>query len=174
MDEKTQAVLASMGIGEAEIAESLDRIKNPITRDDRICACGHGASRHDMVSYGGERHECKPTRMYCHCRKFKPVLRAQDTRVFVCRSDGSMALHALQKGIAQSIKKGKSIEWIDEACACARCGRIGTQEVPVKPMLALSGRGILISDIQQSQWDYGDSFEDVLICTECYIDMPKG
>lgn len=118
-------------------------------RDRRICLCGHPVGRHTMVS--GITF-CKPSRMECPCKAQRLVLESEDTRVFLRKTEGSGALHALGRGLKAAKDAGKKVTWIVEM-KCDRCQKDG----PVSPV-AVTQRGVLVS----SATGY-----DALLCKKC-------
>lgn len=131
--------------GEAELVASGRRRSG----DRRICVCGHPAGRHTQVQ---GITLCKPTRMECPCKNLRAVLRAEDTRNFLRKTEGSGALHALGRGLKAAHEAGKSVEWLVEA----KCDRCGT-EAQVSPV-AVTQRGIVV----QSATGF-----DALLCRKC-------
>ena len=95
--------------------------------DRHICACGHASSRHTVMA--GIVY-CKPSRMECPCKKLRPVLETSDTRLFVRKTDGGGAAHALARGIKAAVEKGRSVRWIVDL-VCDRCGEAHANVVPV-------------------------------------------
>ena len=131
--------------GEAELVASGRRR----TGDRRICVCGHPAGRHTQVQ---GITLCKPTRMECPCKNLRAVLRAEDTRNFLRKTEGSGALHALGRGLRAAQDAGKSVEWLVEA-KCDSC-LTAAQVSPV----AVTQRGIVV----QSATGF-----DALLCRKC-------
>lgn len=131
--------------GEAELVASGRRRSG----DRRICVCGHPAGRHTQVQ---GITLCKPTRMECPCKNLRAVLRAEDTRNFLRKTEGSGALHALGRGLKAAHEAGKTVEWLVEA-KCDRCLTPG-QVSPV----AVTQRGIVV----QAATGF-----DALLCRKC-------
>lgn len=96
-------------------------------RDKRVCICGHGVTKHTDVA-GAVM--CKPSRMECPCKKVRPVLDVDDTRVFLRRTVGGGAMHALSRGLSALVMSGKSATWIVEL-KCDRCGNLDEIVNPV-------------------------------------------
>ena len=81
--------LTADDIDEADVALAEQRkINASINR--HVCACGHAMSRHTVVS---GIVMCKPARMECPCKRSRPVLLAQDTRLFIRKTEGGGAAH---------------------------------------------------------------------------------
>jgi len=117
--------------------------------DRRICVCGHPAGRHTQIQ---GLTICKPTRMECPCKNLRAVLRAEDTRNFLRKTEGSGALHALGRGLRAAQDAGKSVEWLVEA-KCDRC----LAEAQVSPV-AVTQRGVVV----QAATGF-----DALLCRKC-------
>lgn len=110
--------LSALGMTAEEVLKVDDSLRTrPQQRDGRICICGHGASKHTI--YEGIV-SCKPSKMDCPCKSLRPVLEADDTRPFLRRTQGAGAMHALSRGLAALISKGKSAEWIIPL-VCDKC-----------------------------------------------------
>lgn len=119
------------------------------TGDKRICVCGHPAGRHTQVQ---GLTICKPSRMECPCKNLRAVLRAEDTRNFLRKTEGSGMLHALGRGLVAAQQAGKSVEWLIES-KCDRCLTPG-----VVTAVAVTQRGIVV----QAATGY-----DALLCRKC-------
>lgn len=119
-------------------------------RDPSVCVCGHPSARHTVTN--GVVY-CKPTRMECPCRHLKPVLVAEDLRSFLRKTNGPGPMHALTRGIAASLKKGKNVTWTVEA-RCDRCGNDNTSVTPTP----VTQSGIAV--------DYATGY-DALLCPDC-------
>lgn len=120
MTEKSSAEEALLAIGlDPDEVIAIDQTVSKRTRrkDNRICICGHGVGRHQETA---GRHMCNPSAMRCMCRTFRPVLEAEDSRIFLRETLGPGKLHALSRGIAASAEKGKKVEWIVNL-TCDRC-----------------------------------------------------
>lgn len=108
--------------------------------DRRICICGHNARSH--ASQAGEdsplhdlfaargTETCTPGRQQCPCKEFRAVAETSNVRLFIFKSSGSYANHALTKGIAQAKTKGASVGPIGD-WSCDSCKRL---DVPVGPV----------------------------------------
>ena len=123
--------LAKLGLTPEDVdqadAELAEQRKVNMAVNRHVCACGHGIARHTVV-HGTVM--CKPARMECPCKKARPVLIAQDTRMFIRKTSGGGAQHALTRGIRESLTKNKSVEWIIDL-VCDRCGEENASIVPV-------------------------------------------
>ena len=151
MSEKNALEMMGISIEEAlEVDNKLTEQNRSRKKDSRICICGHAVVKHTV--YGGVV-ACKPSALTCPCKKVRSVLEAEDTRYFLRKTAGSGAMHALSRGIINSIKTHKSVEWIIPL-ACDRCGRSENNVVPVP--------------VTQSGYaaDEATGF-DALLCPEC-------
>ena len=84
--------------------------------DSHICACGHPVRVHQDAGVPGvTRKLCTPGRQKCPCKVVRPVLASSNLRVFMGRTDGVGALHALGKGISGLLirRKDKAV-WLDK------------------------------------------------------------
>jgi hypothetical protein len=122
--------------------------------DRQICACGHGLSRHTVTA--GIVY-CKPARMECPCKRLRPLIETSDTRMFVRKTDGGGAAHALARGIKAAVEKGKSVEWVVDL-VCDRCGDAHPNVVPVP----VTQGGIAV----QHATGY-----DALLCPDCRTEI---
>ena len=151
-----QDALAMMGISVDEVDESdsdlIEKKKHGVDR--QVCACGHPMARHTVV-HGVVL--CKPARMECPCKRARPVLECQDTRLFIRKTEGAGSAHALTRGIRVSIEKNKSVAWIVEL-VCDRCGVAHSNVVPV-PV---------------TQTGHASSYPtgyDALLCPDCRVEV---
>ena len=145
--------LTADDVDEADVALAEQRkINASINR--HVCACGHAMSRHTVV-HGIVM--CKPARMECPCKRSRPVLLAQDTRLFIRKTEGGGAAHALSRGIRESMAKGKSVEWLIDL-VCDRCGRdtVSVTPVPVSQ--------------QGTARPYATGY-DALLCSDCRVEV---
>jgi hypothetical protein len=146
--------LEMMGISIEEGIEAdkamMDKTTNKRQRNPEICLCGHSSTKHS--NYAGLVN-CKPAALGCPCKKLRVVLEAEDTRLFLRKTGGGGAMHALSRGITSSIQAGKAVKWKVEL-VCDRCqsGSRGIVPVPVTQ----SGYGA----------DYATGF-DALLCPDC-------
>jgi hypothetical protein len=99
----------------------------PLTRDGRICACGHSMTKHTEV---GGIVMCKPSKMDCPCKKSRPVLDAEDTRPFLRKTQGPGPMHALSRGLAALLTSGKNADWIIDL-VCDKCSKSSGMLSPV-------------------------------------------
>ena len=153
MTDKNLNALAAMGLTPDEVAEADRKITEKTkagNRDRRICVCGHAVSKHS--NYAGVL-TCKPSALLCPCKKVHPVLESSDTRVFLRKTEGAGAMHALSRGIYAAIQSGKDVKWIIDL-KCDRCGSTEANVVPVP--------------VTQSGYsaDYATGF-DALLCADC-------
>jgi hypothetical protein len=136
MMESADSVLTAMGI-DPEAARAVDRAqrRGRRVRDNRVCICGHGMSRHSDVN--GATF-CKPSALTCECKAARPVLEADDTRYFLRRTNGPGTAHALVRGIAASGERGVRVRWIEQP-TCDRCGSAEGGILPA-PVMRAGGR----------------------------------
>jgi len=117
-----EELLKQMGIDPEEIDKNWDRRGAWDPEARLICSCGHGKGRHviepDFVT-------CNPSKLNCPCGNFVPVLKVQDTRSFLSRTQGSGIDHALIKGLRIAMEKNQETEWIDDHYKCFLCGTKG-------------------------------------------------
>lgn len=148
--------LAMMGITIDEVDEKdQDLIARRAYGNDRqICLCGHGVSRHTVVS--GVVF-CKPARMECPCKRVRPVLVTEDTRMFIRKTEGSGSAHALTRGIRAAVEKNKGVSWVVDLM-CDRCGKSDNNVVPV----AVTQSGHASS--------YATGY-DALLCPDCRLEV---
>jgi len=153
-DTSAAEALAMLGITLEEVDDADEALREKGPRDRRICACGHGVSRH-TENYGAVY--CKPARMECPCKKVRPVLETNDTRAFLRKTDGMGVQHALTRGIAAAIKRGKSAKWLVEL-KCDRCGESAEKIIPAP----VTQRGISV--------DHPTGY-DALLCPKCSTEV---
>jgi hypothetical protein len=148
--------LAMMGISVEEVdqadVELLEKRKHSVDR--QVCACGHGMARHTVVA--GVTY-CKPARMECPCRKTRPVIETDDTRMFIRKTDGAGPAHALTRGIRAAVEKKKSVTWIVDLI-CDRCGEESHSIVPVP--VTQSGHAA----------SHATGY-DALLCPDCRVEV---
>lgn len=119
--------LKAVGIDLEEAIKMDTTLSTRKTRDDRICLCGHGKTRHTEVA---GMTFCKPSKMECPCKKERLVLSVDTTRPFMRKTEGGGPMHALIRGLSALINQGKSAEWIVEL----KCDRCGADDVVVSPV----------------------------------------
>jgi len=150
--EESLQLLASMGISFEEAKEASEALKTTRAKDDRICVCGHKISNHSTSSSG--LISCVPSRLQCPCKRIHPVIRCDNLRPFMRKTDGHGVRHALVLGIAKAIEIGATVEWLENPTVCERCG----QAARVKPV-CVTKQGYLVPE--SVGWDS-------LICDECF------
>jgi len=148
--------LAQLGMSTDEVDEADADLLEKRARgvDRQVCVCGHGAARHTVSS--GVVY-CKPSRMECPCKKLRPVLLAEDTRLFIRKTDGQGPAHALSRGIRESANRGRKVSWIVDLV----CDRCGTEADRLSPT-AVSQRGVAT--------DYATGY-DALLCNKCRTEV---
>lgn len=119
--------------------------------DRRICICGHRVSGHTELA--GVTF-CKPARMECPCKKCRPVLEVEDSRMFIRATTGGGRLHALSQGIYNLMQREKKAKWLIDF-KCDRCGE--ESDKPLTPVpVTQSGTATT----------YPTGF-DALLCDDC-------
>ena len=154
-----EKALEELGISLDEMKEAERELHEQGVRryrssNPKICACGHGVSRHTLIN--GVVY-CKPARMECPCKHCRPVLEADDTRKFLFRTNGAGPLHALTMGMYASAKDGKSVKWIIDL-ECDRCKEQTGTVVPVP----VTQNGIATT--------YSTGY-DALLCPTCRVEV---
>jgi len=142
--------LKALGIDVNEAIETDKALLVRKIRDSRICLCGHSKNRHTDIQ---GRTFCKPTKMDCPCKKQRYVLEAEDTRMFLRKTVGGGAMHALVRGLTASIQAGKKATWIIEL-VCDRCGSVDEIVTPVP----VTQHGVISSEA---------TGYDALVCATC-------
>lgn len=148
-----RSILADMGLDPDEAIETDKSLKTKPTRDPRICVCGHAVNKH-VVESGA----CEPTRYKCPCRQVIPVLTVDDTRLFLRRTTGPGAEHALTRGIAALADANKGCEWIEDNHKCFKCG--GNDKLRAVP-----------TDQSGTMVKYEHAAFNILACANCYEEM---
>lgn len=147
--------LAAMGLSIDEVAKADKEITARTkagNRDRRVCLCGHGVSKH--TNFAGTL-TCKPSAMFCKCKKIRPVLETSDTRIFLRKTEGAGAMHALSRGIFAAVKAGRDVEWTVEL----KCDKCGSTQGPIVP-----------SPVTQSGMSTSEATGfDALLCGECRV-----
>jgi hypothetical protein len=96
--------------------------------------------------------------MVCVCQEIRPVLEAEDTRVFLRKTSGPGLEHALLRGLASLTEKNKMAVWIDEpVCDKCKADRSSSPIIPVP--LTFNGR-VARAEEQQSG-------VHALLCQDC-------
>lgn len=151
--------LEAMGLSLEEALEVAEEEKRKVRsrRDGEVCICGHSMRQH--ADNGRGEIQCRPAKMFCRCRHAQTAVVVADTRLFMYKTTGPSARHALVKGIASSLKKGKSVEWVVDLVCTVCNSEDGRKVVPH----AASETKHLISD-EDGAWN-------ILICDECRISI---
>ena len=130
-----------VSLEEAEEAK-LIASKQTALKDGRVCICGHSSKRHEMNVRGV--WQCSANRGSCMCKENRPVIKVDNARIFLRRTVGGGALHALAQGMADALtpktKKdangddvvvpAQNIEWLIEL-KCDACGKDAEKLIPV-------------------------------------------
>lgn len=149
-----EEMLKMLGTSAADIEDAYNagELETRNTKiDKRVCACGHRVAAHTEIA--GVTF-CKPARMECPCKKCRPVLEAEDTRVFLRSTRGGGRLHALSQGLYALLQREKKVRWIIEF-KCDRCG--ASTGKPLTPV-PVTQSGIATT--------YPTGY-DALLCDEC-------
>lgn len=146
-------ILATMGIDLEEAIEIDQKLQNRKPRDRRICLCGHGVVRHSD-EYGAV--QCRSNKWNCKCKEIQPVLEVEDTRLFMRKTEGPGAFHALSRGVLSATAKGQEMSWIDGTLVCHKCGSLDA----LLTVVPVTQAGI----VQDTDTGY-----NALLCDECRI-----
>lgn len=146
-------ILAQMGLNPDEAIEADQRLKSKPRRDPRICICGHAVNKHVP-----ESGACEPTRYKCPCREIIPVITVDDTRLFLRKTTGPGAEHALIRGIAALANAGKGCDWLDAGTKCFKCA--SSKQVRPVP-----------TDSEGTRVKYEHSEFNIMACEDCYKEM---
>lgn len=132
-----------LGLTDEDIEEYRILKKTKGRRDARVCICGHSGGAHFMLSgFGGEENiarnpkgsmGCQAGRVPCACSKFDPVLKANDVRSFIHKTEGPGRMHALMKGVKSSRERGVTIEWRPDL-RCYRCAKAPDEVGQILPV----------------------------------------
>jgi len=114
-----------------------------------ICICGHPVGRHDESS---GMTVCSAGKFSCPCKKIRAVVKVENARIFLRRTKGGGALHALSQGLLAARESGQKVEWLIEQ-KCDLCGE-AKQLSPVP----VTQRGFIV----QEPTGY-----DRLLCMDC-------
>lgn len=156
-----------------EVEAAIEKGKARVKPDPRICACGHNARSHASESlptssqyelYSMRQIEqCTPARQTCECKNFDAVVTCDNVRLFIFKTNGAYAEHALTKGIKSAMAKGIRVEPVGE-WKCAACGKGATEGVSVGPVPFDEHR----REVAHSGW------KTVLMCGDCIRDVRLG
>jgi hypothetical protein len=156
---ETEKALASLGVSAEEVEQAdADRRKEG-PRDQRICVCGHAVSKHTIVEGRGQV-VCKPSAMNCPCKSLRPVIKTNDTRCFLRKTDGPAAEHALSRGMIEVLKRNKTLEWIIPI-VCDKCQKPTDKVIPTP--VAQGTAGVYKKNEASSQ--------NALLCRDCYTSL---
>jgi hypothetical protein len=114
-----------------------------------VCICGHPVGRHDDTS---GLVVCSAGKFSCPCKNIRAVVKVDNARIFLRRTKGGGALHALSQGLLSAREAGQKIEWLIEQ-KCDLCGK-AKQLSPVP----VTQRGVIVSD---------PTGYDKLLCAQC-------
>jgi hypothetical protein len=144
--------LEMLGINVDEAIETDKKRTETKPRDPRICLCGHAVNKHSTAS--GEV-QCVPSRYWCPCKKLRPVIQVEDTRLFLRKSNGPNQEHALIRGIAASVVAEKDVKWIIDV-ACDICSKTSA-EARIMPTPVTEFKTV----------SYEATGYDALVCEDC-------
>lgn len=139
-----------------EIAAFLESRNKPKKSRD-VCACGHSMNFHREL---GGRQTCRPAKIFCRCANPRPVLTAEDLRMFTYATDGYGEKHALGKGIMASGLKGAGTKWVAETPVCDQCGTVTPY---------LKAVSINLNDLEHPRAVKESGHVDKLLCGECLV-----
>jgi hypothetical protein len=145
------SVYEFLDISEDEATQALEKVDKYGNRDGRICICGHSLKFHSFLESRGV-HVCNALKQACPCKNPRVVVESSNTRVFMRKTHGGGALHALTQGIVKASQAGATVEWVVDQ----RCDRCET-EGPVAPV-PVNSEGKTQSDA---------TGYDALLCRSC-------
>ena len=155
------------------IAASLAKSKAERTPDRRICTCGHNARSHASQAVDGSPlndlfkargvETCTPGRQQCPCQVFEGVATCSDVRLFVFKTSGAFADHALTKGVQAAMTKGLNPQPVGD-WTCRSCKRGQVEGVPVGPVPISAQRRELA----------GPAPYNLLLCSDCVELLRRG
>lgn len=128
-----------------------------VERSREVCVCGHSMNFHSEVGGG---FICSPAKMTCKCSKPRPVLTAENLRLFMYSTTGVGAQHALGKGILASISRDSGYAWLEDPIKCDRC--LEPTDAPIPVSAAPTGVEKSILPIDES------GTVDKIVCVGCY------
>lgn len=134
------------------VSEAEEQIAEVELKEDvkgLICICGHPVGRH-VESAGLSM--CSAGKSSCPCKTVRTVVKVENARIFLRRTKGGGALHALSQGLLAAYKADQKIEWLVEQ-KCDLCG----EDKSVSPV-PVTQRGIIVSEA---------TGYDKLLCQEC-------
>jgi hypothetical protein len=133
----------------------LNKVKNR-----EVCVCGHSMAYHTEV---GDRVVCSPAKIRsCRCSVGRPVLEADNLRMFMSVTSGVGTEHALGKGLTASAANEHGVHWLGgHGTKCDLClGELGnTNRIP----LAL--------DPYTGMPAERSTGVDKILCMSCYLEV---
>lgn len=162
----------NMEIDPEAVQASLDKEKKRRSADPRICVCGHNARSHGSQAVVGGLVElfnqsgkemCSAGRQACPCIGFEAVATCADVRIFIFKTTGSYAGHALQKGILAAQKRGKDVAPIGD-WVCKSCGDGAPEGKTVGPVAIGLGR----TEVERP------AEVNMLLCQDCVYKLRVG
>lgn len=143
-----------LGFSKDEAIEALREIENSKKRNGLICICGHSVKAHYNAR---DRQVCSVAKQDCPCSKAEPVIKVQNARYFLKKTEGGGVYHALGQGIAKLESEGYTWEWYGEP-ECVPCGAKDVELYPV----AVNEVGTEMNE---------PSRYNALVCVECRKNM---
>lgn len=132
-------------------------------RTKEICICGHSINYHKEGLDGGPS-VCGPARMSCKCQRLRPVLLADNRRLFLHSTSGSGELHALGKGVLASLAAEAKVEWINGTLPlCDKCEKPAEDPYPIS-LEPVYGDGVVVGYREGKKSHEYNS----LLCKDCY------
>lgn len=106
---------------EDEAREALAVVSDKTKVRGKICICGHPMGRHSITS---GLTSCTAGKQTCPCKRARAVIEVDNARIFLRRTTGGGALHALTLGMTAALEAGQQVDWVIDV-ACDRCGNSG-------------------------------------------------
>jgi hypothetical protein len=95
-----------------------------------VCVCGHSMNYHTDVP--GRGSVCAPARISsCRCAEGRPILEADNLRLFMYITTGTAEDHALGKGVNASRKRGAGFRFLENPLKCDGCLEVAQGVYPV-------------------------------------------
>ncbi len=129
-------LIEEMGLDYEEVLKADDERERGRPKSKTVCICGHALTRHEDMGDG--RAPCNALMRNCRCRNPHAVIETSDVRVFMSKTEGGGALHALTRGLLTAHKKGIEVSWIEDARYCHKCETVEGRLTPI----AVSRNGI--------------------------------
>ena len=124
-----------------------------------VCSCGHSMNYHARV---GEVSICTPAKMDCKCKVERPVLVADNLRMFLNNTSGVGVEHALGKGLVASVARKVNFSWVESPLRCDMCMGEMSEPIPV---------AVSLNDGMPTDKSTG---VDKIVCMTCYVEWTSG